>query len=53
MDVSSIGLASQGNDVQAKAAAPQQQPPPPPAETDSVELSNDAKALASKSVLDE
>lgn len=54
MDVSAVGHAGHGHDVQAKAAAQQQQPPPPPpAENDSVSISDDAKALAESSVLDE
>ncbi len=54
MDVSSIGHAGHGNEVQAKATASEKQPtPPPPAKSDSVEISDDAKALASQSVLDE
>lgn len=54
MDASAISSASPGHDVQAKAAASENQPPPlPPAKGDSVEISDDAKTLASKSVLDE
>jgi hypothetical protein len=54
MDASAVSAASPGHEVQAKAAASQKQPPPPPpAKPDSVEISDDAKTLASKSVLDE
>jgi len=52
MEVSSVGLTGQGQEVQAKETAKQQPPPPPPAESDTVHLSDDAKALASRSVLD-
>jgi len=54
MDVSAIGHAGHGHEVQAKATASEKQPPPPPpAKGDNVEISDDAKALASKSVIDE
>ncbi len=52
MDVSSIGSAALGSEVQAKAASSQKEPPPPP-ESDSVDLSNEAKVRAASSVLDE
>ena len=52
MDVSSIGSAALGSEVQAKAASPQKEPPPPP-ESDSVDISEDAQARAASSVLDE
>lgn len=54
MDVSAVGQTGQGHEVQAKAAvaAEKQPPPPPPAKSDSLQISGEAKALAS-SVLDE
>ncbi|MDT7044271.1 hypothetical protein [Candidatus Nitronereus thalassa] len=55
MDVSAVSAASAGHEVHTKASASEKQspPPPPPAQGDSVEISDDAKTLASKSVLDE
>jgi len=53
MDVSSVGSAALGIEVQAKAASSQNEPPPPPEESDSVDLSNEAKVRAASSVLDE
>lgn len=52
MDVSSVSSAGHSAEPQAKTGSAQKEPPPPP-QTDSVEISKDAKALASKSVLDE
>ena len=51
MDVSSVGSTGQSTEVQAKASSAQQQPPPPP-EPDSVDISEDAQALASSAGLD-
>jgi hypothetical protein len=55
MDVSSVSESGQGHDVQQKAAAKEQAPPPPPPPTegDSVQLSGDAKALASSVLAEE
>ena len=53
MDVSAISHAGHGTEGQAKAAASENQPPPPSTQGDLVEISDDAKTLASKSVLDE
>ena len=54
MEVSVVSAASPVHEIHAKTAASEKQsPPPPPAQGDSVEISDDAKALASKSVLDE
>ena len=53
MDVQAVGHAGHAHEVLAKAAAPQQQPPASPAQgsakSDSVELSDKAKALAADS----
>ena len=51
MDVSALGLAGSGSEVHTKASVSEKQPPPPVTD-DSVEISEDAKTLASKSVLD-
>ncbi|MCZ6799250.1 MAG: hypothetical protein O7F12_02055 [Nitrospirae bacterium] len=53
MDVSSVSQSGQSQDVQQKAAAQEQVPPPPPTEDDSVQLSSEAKALASSVLADE
>ena len=54
MDVSSVSQSGQSQDVQQKAAAQEQAPPPPPppTEDDSVQLSSEAKALASSVLAD-
>ncbi len=52
MDVSSVSQSGQSQDVQQKAAAQEQVPPPPPTEDDSVQLSSEAKALASSVLAD-
>ena len=52
MDVSSVGSAGLAIEVQAKEQTQQQKPPPPP-ESDSVDLSNEAKVRAASTVLDE
>ena len=52
MDVSSVSQSDQSQDVQQKAAAKEQAPPPPPTEDDSVQLSSEAKALASSVLAD-
>ena len=55
MDVSSVSQSGQGHEVHQKAAAKEQAPPPPPPPTegDSVQLTSDAKALASSVLADE
>jgi hypothetical protein len=52
MDVSSVASTGIAIEVQAKEQTQQQKPPPPP-ESDSVDLSNEAKVRAASSVLDE
>jgi hypothetical protein len=52
MDVSSVSSAGLAIEVQAKEQTQQQKSPPPP-ESDSVDLSNEAKVRAASSVLDE
>jgi len=56
MDVSAVSQASQSPDGPQKAVAQEQAPPPPPpppTEGDSVQLSSDAKALATSVLAEE
>ena len=55
MEVSSVSQSDQVQSAQQKTAAKEQAPPPPPppTEDDSVQLSSDAKALASSVLAEE
>ena len=53
MDVSAVGSAAQATEALGKGPTQQTQPPsPPPSESVSVEISDDAKALAASSLAD-
>ena len=53
MDVSAVGSAAQATEALGKGPTQQTQPPSPaPSESVSVEISDDAKALAASSLAD-